>query len=69
MYEKSKEEKFPKKKERDLQKEEEEKYDKFTEEAFLISQANKTNRENKKIINEFLERKKKEELADKVGIE
>ena len=69
MYEKSKEEKFPKKKERDLQKEEEEKYDKFTEEAFLVSQANKTNRENKKIINEFLERKKKEELADKVGIE
>ena len=69
MYEKSKEEKFPKKKEREFQKEEEEKYDKFTEEAFLISQANKTNRENKKIINEFLERKKKEELADKVGIE
>ena len=69
MYEKSKEDKFPKKKERDLQKEEEEKYDKFTEEAFLISQANKTNKENKKIINEFLERKKKEELADKVGIE
>ena len=69
MYEKSKEDKFPKKKERDLQKEEEEKYDKFTEEAFLISQANKTNRENEKIINKFLERKKKEQLADKVGIE
>ena len=69
MYEKSKEDKYPKKKERDLQKYEEEKYDKFTEEVYLISRANKSNKENQKIINEFLERKKKEELADKVGIE
>ena len=69
MYQKSKEEKFPKKKEKDLQKDGEERYDKFTEEAYLLAQANKSNRENKKIINEFLERKKKEELADKVGIE
>ena len=69
MYQKSKEEKFPKKKEKDLQKDGEERYDKFTEEAYLLAQANKSNRENKKIINEFLERMKKEELADKVGIE
>ena len=69
MYQKSKEEKFPKKKEKDLQKDGEERYDKFTEEAYLLAQANKSNKENKKIINEFLERKKKEELADKVGIE
>ena len=69
MYQKSKEEKLPKKKEKDLQKDGEERYDKFTEEAYLLAQANKSNRENKKIINEFLERMKKEELADKVGIE
>ena len=69
MYQQSKEEILPKKKEKDLQKDGEERYDKFTEEAYLIAQANKSNRENKKIINEFLERKKKEELADKVGIE
>ena len=69
MYQKSKEEKFPRKKERDLQKEKEENYDKFTEEGFLCSNANKANKENQKIIEEFLERKKKEEIGDKVGFE
>jgi len=63
MYKNTKEEKYPKKKEDDLEKEKEKNYDKFTEDAFLISEANKTNKENKKIIKEFLERKKKEEIS------
>ena len=69
MYLKTKDETLPRKKERDLQKEGEENYDKFTEEAYLLSHANKANKENQKIIEEFLERKKKEEMADKVGID
>jgi len=69
MYQKTKDETLPRKKERDIQKESEENYDKFTEEAYLLSHANKANKENQKIIDEFLERKKKEELTDKVGID
>ena len=69
MYKNTKEEKYPKKKEVDLEKEKEKNYDKFTEDAFLISEANKTNKENKKIIKEFLERKKKEEISDRCGFE
>ena len=69
MYQKTMEENFPKKKEKDIQKDKEEKYDKFTEESYLISHANKQNKENQKIIDEFLERKKKEELIDKMGID
>ena len=69
MYQKTKEEAIPRKKERDLEKEGEENYDKFTGEAYLCFLANKSNKENQKIINEFLERKKKEEMIDKVGIE
>ena len=69
MYQKAKEEKYPRKKEKDLQKEKEENYDKFTEEAYLCSHANKANKENQKIIEEFLERKRKEEIKEKVGIE
>ena len=57
------------KKERDIQKENEENYDKFTEESYLLSHANKANKENQKIIEEFLERKKKEKINDKVGID
>ena len=52
-----------------MQKEKEENYDKFTEEAYLCSHANKANKENQKIIEEFLERKRKEEIKEKVGIE
>ena len=69
MYKNTKEEKYPKKKEADLEKEKEKNYDKFTEDAFLISEANRTNKENKKIIKEFLERKKKEEISDRCGFE
>ena len=69
MYQKTMEENFPKKKEKDIQKDKEEKYDKFTEESYLISHANKQNKENQKIIDEFLERKKKEEIIDKMGID
>ena len=69
MYKNSKEEKYPRKKERDLEKEKEKDYDKFTEEAFILAEANKTNKENEKIIKGFLERKKKEEIADRAGIE
>ena len=69
MYQKTMEENFPKKKEKDIQKDKEEKYDKFTEESYLISHANKQNKDNQKIIDEFLERKKKEELIDKMGID
>ena len=69
MYKNSKEEKLPRKKERDLEKEKEKDYDKFTEEAFILAEANKTNKENEKIIKGFLERKKKEEIADRAGIE
>ena len=54
MYQKTKDETLPRKKERDLQKEGEENYDKFTEEAYLLSHANKANKENQKIIEEFL---------------
>jgi len=69
MYKNTKEEKYPKKKETDLEKEKEKNYDKFTEDAFLISEANKTKKKNKKIIKEFLERKKKEEISDRCGFE
>ena len=69
MYQKSKEENLPNKKVKDIQKDGEENYDKFTEESYLISHVNKQNKENKKIIDEFLERKKKEEITDKMGID
>lgn len=66
MYLKTKDETLPRKKERDLQKEGEENYDKFTEEAYLLSHANKANKENQKIIEEFLERKKRKKWQTKL---
>ena len=69
MYEKTKEEIYPKKKELDLQKDGEEKYDKLTEEIYLFNNATKSNKKNQTIINEFLERKKNEELANKIGLD
>ena len=69
MYEKTKEEICPKKKELDLQKDGEEKYDKLTEEIYLFNNATKSNKKNQAIINEFLERKKNEELANKIGLD
>ena len=69
MYKISKEDKYPIKKARNLEQENEETYNKLTEDAFLCSCANKTNKENKKIINEFLDRKKKQETSKKIGID
>lgn len=47
MYEKTKEEIYPKKKELDLQKDGEEKYDKLTEEIYLFNNATKSNKKIK----------------------
>ena len=69
MYKISKEDKFPIKKARNLEQENEETYNKLTEEAFLCSCANKANKENKKIIYEFLDRKKKQQTSKKIGID
>ena len=69
MYKNTKEVKFPDKKPHNLMVEGEENYNKFIEEAFLCSCANSTNKENKIIINEFLERKKNEEISKKIGID
>ena len=52
-----------------LQKDGEEKYDKLTEEIYLFNNATKSNKKNQTIINEFLERKKNEELANKIGLD
>ena len=69
MYKNSKEDKFPIKNARNLELENEETYNKLTEEAFLCSCANKTNKENKKIIYEFLDRKKKQQESKKIRID
>ena len=70
IYEHDKhEEKYPNKKVLNLEKITEDNYNQLTEEAYLYSIINKKNSENKKIINEFLERKKKEEKSKKIGIE
>jgi hypothetical protein len=69
MYKNTKEDKFPIKKARNLEQENEETYNKLTEEAFLCSCANKTNKENKKIIYEFLDRKKKQQTSKRIGID
>ena len=69
MYKISKEDKFPIKKARNLEQENEETYNKLTEEAFLCSCANKANKENKKIICEFLDRKKRQQTSKKIGID
>lgn len=69
MYKISKEDKFPIKKARNLEQENEETYNKLTEEAFLCSCANKTNKENKKIIYEFLDRKKKQQASKRIGVD
>ena len=61
--------KFPIKKARNLEQENEETYNKLTEEAFLCSCANKTNKENKKIIYEFLDRKKKQQTSKRIGVD
>ena len=60
---------LPRKQERNLEKEGEKNYDKFSEEAYLCSYVSKSNKENQKVIDEFLKRKKKEEIKDRVGIE
>ena len=62
-------EKYPNKKVLNLEKITEDNYNQLTEEAYLYSIVNKKNNENKKIINEFLQRKKKEEKSKKIGIE
>ena len=64
-----KNEKYPNKKIVNLEQINEDNYNKLTEELYLHSRANKNNYENKKIISEFLERKKKEEITKKIGIE
>ena len=69
MYKNSKEVKYPAKKPNDLMMEREKNYNKFIEDAFLCSLANCSNKENKIIINEFLERKKNEEISKKIGID
>ena len=69
MYYNSKEDKFPVKKARNLERENVENYNKLTEEAYLCSCANKANKENKKIIYEFLGRKKNEEISKKIGLD
>ena len=62
-------EKYPNKKVLNLEKITEDNYNQLTEEAYLYSIIKKQNNENKKIITEFLERKKKEEKSKKIGIE
>ena len=69
MYKNTKEEILPLKKARNLELENVENYNKLTEEAFLCSCANKTNKENKKIIYGFLGRKKNEEISKKIGLD
>ena len=69
MYKNSKEETHPFKKPHNLELEGEDQYNKLTEEAFLCSCANRANKENKKIIYEFLGRKKIEEISKKIGID
>ena len=69
MYKNSKEEPHPSKKPHNLELEGEDNYNKLTEEAFLCSCANRANKENKKIIYEFLGRKKNEEISKKIGID
>jgi hypothetical protein len=69
MYYNSKEDKLPVKKVRNLELENVENYNKLTEEAYLCSCANKANKENKKIICEFLGRKKNEEISKKIGLD
>ena len=58
-------EKYPNKKVLNLEKIAEDNYNKLTEEAYLYSIVNKKNNENKKIINEFLQRKKKRGKVEK----
>ena len=69
MYKNSKEKLYPSKKPHNLELEGEYNYNKLTEEAFLCSCANRANKENKKIIYEFLGRKKNEEISKKIGID
>ena len=52
-----------------LYKEKEDNYNKLTIEKYLFTCADKENSNNDKIINDFLERKNKENLCKKIGIE
>ena len=69
MFKNTKEEIIPAKVPHNLELEKEGNYNRLTEEAFLCSCANKSNKENKKIIYEFLGRKKNEEISKKIGID
>ena len=69
MYLFAKEDKLPVKKARNLEKQSIENYNKLTVEAYLCSCANKANKDNKKIIYEFLGRKKNEEISKKIGLD
>ena len=69
MYKNTKEEIFPSKNAKNLELECVENYNKLTGEAFLCSCANKANKENQKIINGFLGRKKNEEISKKIGLD
>ena len=69
MLKNSKEAIIPAKKPQNLELEGEKIYNQLTEEAYLCSCANKANRENKKIIEGFLGRKKNEEISKKMGVD
>ena len=69
MLKNSKEAIIPAKKPQNLELEGEKIYNQLTEEAYLCSCANKANKENKKIIDEFLGRKKNEEISKKMGVD
>lgn len=69
MYDKTKKEKYPKKKETDLKKESEDDYNRLTEDCYINSLVNKENKENIKIIHDFLVRKSIESTSKKIGAE
>ena len=69
MLKNSKEAIIPAKKPQNLELEGEKIYNQLTEEAYLCSCANKANKENKKIIEGFLGRKKNEEISKKMGVD
>ena len=57
------------KKVKNLEKINEDNYNQLTEELYLHSKANNPTNKNKKIISEFLKRKKKEEISKKIHME
>ena len=69
LYKSTQKENFHNKTVKDLEKEKEETYNKLTEDSYLLSCANRENKQNQTIVKNFLTRKQLEFTSKKIGID